>query len=129
MINVLILICILKILSQNLGYDERMNEIYKITYPNGKIYIGSDRTGSINYFGSASSALIAKDFTPEERMKFTITKEILWQSQTASISEVLKEEALYIRKYRSNHPHVGYNQWPRFTQTEVLDSLTETASQ
>jgi hypothetical protein len=25
--------------------------IYKITYPNGKIYIGQDRTNSINYFG------------------------------------------------------------------------------
>lgn len=27
----------------------------KITYPNGKIYIGSDITGSANYLGSASS--------------------------------------------------------------------------
>lgn len=42
-----------------------MSVIYKITYPNGKIYIGQDRTNSINYFGSASSALIARDFTPE----------------------------------------------------------------
>ena len=33
--------------------------IYKITYPNGKIYIGQDRTDSINYFGSASNELIA----------------------------------------------------------------------
>lgn len=35
-----------------------MKLIYKITYPNGKIYIGKDLTGSINYFGSASSELI-----------------------------------------------------------------------
>lgn len=33
-----------------------MNIIYKITYANGKIYIGQDRTDSINYFGSADSA-------------------------------------------------------------------------
>lgn len=26
----------------------RMKGIYKITYPNGKIYIGKDLTGSIN---------------------------------------------------------------------------------
>ena len=26
--------------------------IYKITYPNGKIYVGMDLTNSINYFGS-----------------------------------------------------------------------------
>ncbi len=31
-----------------------MKIIYKITYPNGKIYDGSDLTDSINYFGSAS---------------------------------------------------------------------------
>jgi hypothetical protein len=46
--------------------------IYKITYPNGKIYVGQDRTDSINYFGSASSKLIAKDFTREQRQDFTI---------------------------------------------------------
>jgi len=54
--------------------------IYKITYPNGKIYIGKDLTDSINYFGSASSALIAKDFNREQRRDFTIRKEILIES-------------------------------------------------
>lgn len=43
-----------------------MKVIYKITYPNGKIYIGKDLTDSINYFGSADSKLIALDFTREE---------------------------------------------------------------
>jgi len=38
-----------------------MKVIYRITYPNGKIYIGQDRTDSINYFGSADSGLIARD--------------------------------------------------------------------
>jgi len=37
--------------------------IYKITYPNGKIYVGKDLTDSINYFGSADSATIGRDFT------------------------------------------------------------------
>jgi hypothetical protein len=37
-----------------------MKVIYKITYPNGKIYIGQDLTDSINYFGSANSKLIEK---------------------------------------------------------------------
>lgn len=35
--------------------------IYKITYPNGKNYIGKDLTNSINYFGSASNELIEKE--------------------------------------------------------------------
>ena len=42
-----------------------MKVIYKITYPNGKIYIGKDLTDSINYFGSANRKLIEKDFTRE----------------------------------------------------------------
>jgi len=41
--------------------------IYKIIYPNGKIYVWSDLTDSINYFGSASNDLIKKDFTKEQR--------------------------------------------------------------
>jgi hypothetical protein len=65
-----------------------MMVIYKITYPNGKIYVGQDRTDSINYFGSASSELIAKDFTREQRQDFTIRKEIIWESETATSAEV-----------------------------------------
>jgi hypothetical protein len=41
--------------------------VYKITYPNGKIYVGQDRTNALNYFGSADSALIEGDFTLEQR--------------------------------------------------------------
>jgi len=54
--------------------------IYKITYPNAKIYIGKDLTNSINYFGSANSEIIAKDFSIEERQSFTIKRETLMES-------------------------------------------------
>ena len=47
-----------------------MKVIYKIIYPNGKIYSGKDLTDSINYFGSASDKLIEKDFSREERRSF-----------------------------------------------------------
>lgn len=90
-----------------------MKVVYKITYPNGKIYIGKDLTDSINYFGSADSELIEKDFTREERRDFTIRKEILWESETATDREVHEKEMELIRKYRSNHPEVGYNRWPK----------------
>jgi putative N-acetylmannosamine-6-phosphate epimerase len=86
--------------------------IYKITYPNGKIYIGKDLTDSINYFGSANSDLIAKDFTREERMDFTIRKEILMESEDEH--EINQAEAKYIFKYQSNNSDIGYNQWPKF---------------
>ena len=61
-----------------------MKVIYKITYPNGKIYVGKDVTGSINYFGSADSKLIALDFPTEQRGDFTVRREILWQSETGT---------------------------------------------
>ena len=49
-----------------------MKIIYKITYANGKIYIGMDLTDSINYFGSADDAVIAQDFARESRRDFTV---------------------------------------------------------
>lgn len=90
-----------------------MKVIYKITYPNGKIYVGKDLTDSINYFGSADNALIAMDFTRAERRDFTIRREIIWESETAPDSEVGRKEVEYIRAFRSNDPNVGYNRWPR----------------
>ena len=91
-----------------------MKVIYKITYPNGKIYVGQDVTDSINYFGSASSKLIAADFTREQRQDFTIRKQILWESETATNAEVTAQEFAFIRQLRSNDPRVGYNRSPLF---------------
>ena len=87
--------------------------IYKITYPNGKIYIGKDLTDSINYFGSAHSALIAADFTQKQRRDFTVRREILWESEAASDAEVGAKEREFILLHRSNDPSVGYNRWPK----------------
>jgi hypothetical protein len=90
-----------------------MPYVYKVTYPNGKIYVGQDLTDSANYFGSASSELIAADFTPEQLADFTIRREILWRSATASKSEVTAKEIEYILALRSNDPSIGYNRWPK----------------
>jgi hypothetical protein len=90
-----------------------MKVIYKITYPNGKIYVGKDLTDSINYFGSADSRLIAGDFSREQRSDFTIRRQILWESDTAPDSEVNQMEIELIRKHRSNEPEIGYNRWPK----------------
>ncbi len=89
-----------------------MNIVYRITYPNGKIYIGQDRTNSINYFGSASDELIARDFSDEQRRSFTVIRDILWESETASRTEVTRIEIEFIRRFRSNDPAIGYNQTP-----------------
>ena len=72
----------------------------------------------INYFGSPDHDLIAADFTREERRSFTITRVILWESETAPQSEVTEKENEFIRLYRSNDPAIGYNQWPKFVKSE-----------
>ena len=88
--------------------------IYKITYPNGKIYVGKDLTGALNYFGSADSGLIEQDFTSEQQQDFTIRKQSLWQSESSSDQEANAIEVEMILNLRSNDPAIGYNQWPRF---------------
>lgn len=62
--------------------------------------------------GSASSELIARDFTPEERMDMTIRREVIFMSDEAS--EINRMESVLIREYQSNNLDVGYNQWPKF---------------
>ena len=89
--------------------------IYKITWPNGKIYVGSDLTDTIRYFGSPNVKLLEADFpTREARRDITIRREILWESETATNSEVLKSEREMIVRLRGNDPAIGYNRNPRF---------------
>ena len=95
-----------------------MKWIYKFSYPNGKIYIGKDLTGSIGYFGSINSKLLETDFSFHEMQMMTITRDILWFSETASDSDVNKKEVKFIRKYNSNNPDIGYNRWPKFIPKE-----------
>ncbi len=91
-----------------------MKVVYKITYPNGKIYVGQAVTDDINYFVSADWALIQRDFTRGQRRKFTITKEILWESMTATRQKVNAKELEFITRLRLNDPKIGYNKRPRF---------------
>jgi hypothetical protein len=91
-----------------------MPVVYKITFPNGKIYVGSDTTDDIRYFGSASPALIATDFAPEQRRDFTVRREILWESETATKSELVRKEHDFIKSLRANDPAIGYNRAPKF---------------
>lgn len=88
--------------------------IYKITYPNGKIYIGKDLVDTLNYFGSADSKLIEMDFTREQRKDFTIRKEIIFEAENLTDQEINKLEVEFIKQFQSNNPVIGYNQWPKF---------------
>ncbi|HEX6978809.1 MAG TPA: GIY-YIG nuclease family protein [Alphaproteobacteria bacterium] len=91
-----------------------MKVVYKITWPNGKIYVGSDLTDSITYFGSPDKKLIEADFpTREARRDMVVRREILWESETASDAEVLRKEQELIVALRANDPAIGYNKTPR----------------
>lgn len=107
---------------QNTGSIRRyslraMPSIYRITYPNGKIYIGKDSTDTVSYFGSVNVDLIHADFPPEETLVFTVKKEILFRSE--SPEEVSRREGEFIRENRSNDPQIGYNRWPSFDNSQA----------
>lgn len=94
-----------------------MKQVYKITYPTGKIYIGKDSVGSARYMGSPDWELVNEDFArlPKDiQLNYALQKEILWESDDATESDLAAKEVEMIRKYRSNDPEVGYNRWPKF---------------
>ena len=94
----------------------RAKQRNRITYPNGKIYVGMDLTGTLLHFGSVNRKLVEADHSAEQRRDFTIRKEILWQSETATDSEVRRLEIELIRELRSNDPAIGYNRSPRLRE-------------
>jgi hypothetical protein len=84
--------------------------VYKLSFPNGKIYVGKDIGGSghsLRYFGSWNNNAVENDFSPDELRSFTVTKTILFESLDKT--EVTQQEALFIRKLQSNNPDIGYN--------------------
>lgn len=93
--------------------------IYKITYPNKKIYVGSDTTGNnLIYFGSPTREYLEKefekDFPWEEQQEFEIKKTILEYFENISNKNLRSKENEYIKKLGSNNPKIGYNLRPKF---------------
>ena len=96
-----------------------MKQIYKITYPTGKIYVGKDSVGSYRYYGSPDMDIVNEDFktlSDEIRKDYTIRKEILWESKDCEESVLSAKEVEYIRKFQSNNPDIGYNRWPKYNE-------------
>lgn len=96
-----------------------MKQIYKVTYPTRKIYISKDHVGSHRYFGCPSMDLINQDFLTipvNQRLDYTVRKEILWESEMAKEEELSQKEVEFIRRFQSNNPEIGYNRWPKFTK-------------
>jgi crossover junction endodeoxyribonuclease RuvC len=84
--------------------------VYKLTFPNGKIYIGKyigSDGHSLRYFGSWNNALVEADFTKEELKDFSVRKEIIFESDDKSL--VSKKEHDFIKEFNSHYPEIGYN--------------------
>lgn len=65
---------------------------------------------SLKYSGSWDNETVMKDFTDDEMRNFTITKQIILESNNKD--EVSKKEFELIRAYNSNDPLIGYNRNP-----------------
>ena len=95
--------------------------IYKITFPNRKIYIGKDigsKGHSLNYFGSWSNELVEKEFTKDELKNFSLRKEIIFESEDKN--EVSLMEGRFIIEFQSNNPGIGYNQTHRSNKNKKI---------
>jgi len=93
-----------------------VKQVYKITYPTGKIYIGKDSVGSARYMASPDRASVNEDLAgrpKSDQLDCTNRKQILWESETATEAELSAKEVEMIRRVRSNDPEIGYNRWPR----------------
>ncbi len=95
-----------------------MKQIYKITYlATQKIYIGKVAYESFRYFWSPDIEVVNEDFRklPKELQKdYSVRKEILWEAEDCSDSELAEKEVDFIRQFQSNNPEIGYNRWPKF---------------
>jgi hypothetical protein len=95
--------------------------VYKITFPNGKIYVGKDEGGlghSLSYFGSWDANLVEQDFSKAELQDLTLRKQILFESE--SKEEIRRMESVLIRELRSSDPRLDTT---RLTRSEKLRSL------
>lgn len=89
--------------------------VYKITFPNGKIYVGKDHGHdghTVRYFGSWDWRLVERDFSKEELMDFSIRREILYESENKA--DIIRREVEEIVRLNANNPAIGYNRWPKY---------------
>jgi hypothetical protein len=102
----------------------RRKQVYKITYPNGKIYVGMDLTGTALYMGSPSAynQIVADLELQPGQFELTLHKEILWESETATDAEVRAMEIKMIQETGANNPAIGYNKLPRHRPDSVDSS-------
>jgi hypothetical protein len=108
--------------------ERQRKVVFKITFPNGKIFVGKDLDDTIVFFGDVDPQLVAKDLSREQRRDFSVRKEILWESETATPEEVNSVEQAYIRTLGANDPSMVYNQRPKFAPPVAKEPRADPAA-
>jgi hypothetical protein len=92
--------------------------VFKITFPNGKIYVGSDtamtaRLDFFKYFGSpqkARSEMLAEmNEYITGAIAYVLKKEILYSKEDVVVGDILQIEQQFIRALNAKDPGIGYN--------------------
>lgn len=92
--------------------------VFKITFPNSKIYIGSDTASTakldfFRYFGSPQKAReeMLADLGNYIKLcePYVLRKEILYSAENCRIGDILKIEQQFIKDFGSKNPSIGYN--------------------
>ena len=92
--------------------------VFKITFPNGKIYVGSDTasTARLDYFKYFGSPQKAKSKMLNEMGEYldgtrtySLKKEILHAEENVRVGDILQIEQKFIKVLNAKDPRVGYN--------------------
>lgn len=92
--------------------------VFKITFPNNKIYIGSDtaKTARLDFFKYFGSPIKAKNDMLRElgeyltnTTAYILKKEILYAKENVRVSDILQIEQQFIREFQAKKPDIGYN--------------------
>ena len=92
--------------------------VFRITFPNGKIYVGSDTASTakldfFKYFGSpakAKSEMLEDlgDFLSGHKA-YVLKKDILYSEKNVRVGDILQIEQKYIKTLNAKEPEIGYN--------------------
>lgn len=92
--------------------------VFKITFPNNKIYIGSDtdKTARLDFFKYLGSPIKAKNDIFNELGRYltnaepyVLKKEILYSKEEVRVSDILQIEQQFIKILNAKDPNIGYN--------------------
>ena len=92
--------------------------VFKTTYPNGKIYVGSDtaRNAKLDFFKYFGSPAKEKSEMLEElgdyltsNKSYALKKDILYAQDNVRIGDILTKEQEFINSLNSKNPTIGYN--------------------